>query len=343
MSQPRALITGITGQDGSYLAELLASKGYLVFGLARRSSHDFTAPIENLRLHRQLEIIHGDIRDHDAITRALEIAKPDEIYNLASQSHVGVSFNCVEETFAVNYQAAKNLVVTARTLFPQVKLYQASSSEMFGSAQPPQNEQTPFSPNNPYGESKVQAHKECVIQERAEFGTFVCAGILYNHESPRRGKNFVTRKISHSFAKIKLGLQETLEVGNIYSERDWGYAPDYVYAMWQMLQQTKPEDYVIATGVLHSVKDFIESAAEAIAMQLTWHGSGVDEYATDANGVPRVRINKEFYRPIDHTNNLIGDSTKAKALLGWEPTVSFNELVHTMIMSDLDELSHHES
>lgn len=170
----------------------------------------------------------------------------------------------------------------------------------------------------------------------------MCAGILYNHESPRRGKNFVTRKISHSFAKIK---RTTGNFGSwqIYSERDWGYAPDYVYAMWQMLQQTKPEDYVIATGVLHSVKDFIESAAEAIAMQLTWHGFGVDEYATDANGVPRVRINKEFYRPIDHTNNLIGDSTKAKALLGWKPTVSFNELVHTMIMSDLDELSHHES
>jgi GDPmannose 4,6-dehydratase len=343
MQQPRALITGVTGQDGSYLAELLASKGYRVFGLARRSSHDIPLSIEALRLQGTLEIIHGDIRDSESITRALGIAQPTEIYNLASQSHVGVSFDCREETFAVNYLAAKHLVTTARTQLPGVKIYQASSSEMFGASTPPQNESTPFTPNNPYGESKARAHVECVLAEREKFGTFVCAGILYNHESPRRGKNFVTRKITHSFAKIKLGLQETLEVGNIYSERDWGYAPDYVQAMWQILQQPKPDDYIISTGVLHSVKDFIHSAALAIAMPLTWHGSGSDECAIDENGIPRVRINKEFYRPNDHTNNLVGDNTKAKTVLGWSPTVTFDELVHIMINADLAELARYES
>lgn len=335
MTPKRALITGITGQDGSYLAELLCARGYIVFGFARRSSRDVPAYIEALRLNGSLTLLHGDLRDRDAIDHALQIAQPDEIYNLASQSHVGISFDCAEETWATNFTAAKMLIETAIARLPQVRIYQASSSEMFGDVPAPQTETSSCHPTNPYGEAKLKAYTDCVVQLRETTGAFICSGILYNHESPRRGKNFVTRKITHSMAKIKLGLQERLEVGNIDAERDWGYAPDYVETMWRMLARDTPEDFVIATGTLHSVKDFIHASATHAGIILNWTGTGQDQQAVDEHGVVRVAINPQFYRPTDHLHNLVGDTSKARSILNWQPTVNFTELVALMTDYDL--------
>jgi len=340
MSRKRALITGITGQDGSYLSELLVDKGYEVYGLARRSSRDISEPIEKLRLQKKVTVIHGDIRDTESIKHSLGIAKPDELYNLASQSHVGISFDCTEETMAVNYHAAESLFNEALSVNSKVKIYQASSSEMFGNAAHPQNESTAFHPINPYGISKLLAYQKCVLENRIKRNAFVCSGILYNHESPRRGKNFITRKITHSLVKIKLGLQDTLEVGNINSKRDWGYAKDYVEAMWQMMQQTDPDDFVIATGLLHSVKDIIDTTARNLDINLNWVGKGVNTQALNNAGKVIVKINPEFYRPIDATN-LVGDSTKARNTLGWAPSIDFEELISLMVQSDLNELKKH--
>ncbi len=341
MSQKRALITGLTGQDGSYLAELLVARDYQVNGLVRRSSHDISEPVETLRLQGAVELVYADMRDTKSIKRALERSQPDEIYNLASQSHVGLSFEIPEETFAINSDATTTLVQAALAQNPNVRIYQASSSEMFGDAPGPQNEMTAMHPTNPYGESKLQAYREAVLKPRTEQGAFICSGILYNHESPRRGKQFVTRKITHSFAKIKCNLQDTLEVGNIHALRDWGYAADYVDAMWRMMQHDTPDDFVIATGTLHSVKDVIDTAAHALGMTLTWNGEGVDERAVDEQGITRVSINPKFYRPIDHVQNLVGDSTKAREILNWKPITDFATLITLMVQHDLAELQSH--
>jgi len=342
MNRRRALITGVTGQDGTYLAELLAEKNYEIFGIARRSSADICTPIETLRLNKKIDLIHGDIRDRRTIERAIEISKPDEVYNLASQSHVGISFDCPEETHSINYDSAILLIESALEQNPIAKIYQASSSEMFGlTNEYPQTEKTPFNPTSPYGESKVKAYLKCQ-QIRKERGAFVCSGITYNHESPRRPKNFVTRKISHSVAKIKAGKQSSFAVGNIYSERDWGYAEDYVRGIWSMMQQEKPDDFIIATGVPHTVKDFIETAANSVSINLEWVGTGMNEHAINVeDGSVMVTIDKNFYRPTDPTH-LVGDASKAMEELGWQPQVKFHELVALMTLSDLRSITTYE-
>jgi len=334
----RAFITGITGQDGSYLSELLLEKGYEVFGLVRRISHDATVRLGNLEREGKVTLLDGNLRDIGTIQRALEIAQPDEIYNLAAQSDVGVSFRCPEETMEVNYYGLGRLVNAAMKQNPKVRIYQAATSEMFGSSKPPQSEKTAFAPVSPYGESKLKGYQDFVEGYRKSHGLFICSGILFNHESPRRGVNFVTRKITSSLARIKLGLQETLELGNLEAKRDWGYAKDYVEAMWRMLQQDKPQDFVISTGISHKVRDFVNASAAALGVKLKWSGGGVDEVARDENGKVIVRVNPQFYRPVD-VHYLLGDSRKAQRALKWKHSVTFEELVKLMTEADFAELS----
>lgn len=334
----KALITGITGQDGSYLAEFLLSKGYKVFGFTRRSSTDPFMRLEHLLKDKGIEIIYGNMRDLNTIKNALVKVQPDEIYNLAAQSHVGVSFDCPEETMEVNYYGLGRIVNQAMELNKNIRIYQASTSEMFGSSEPPQSENTPFVPISPYAEAKLKAHEDFVVGYREKHGLFICSGILFNHESPRRGKQFVTRKISHSMAKIKLGLQDCFELGNLDSKRDWGFAGDYVEAMWMMLQQEKPDDFVISTGENHTVREFVEIAAEMIGKKITWEGEGLDEVGKDQAGNIIVKINEKFYRPTD-PHNLLGDNSKAREILGWESKTSFRDLVKMMVEADLANLS----
>ena len=339
MKQKRALITGITGQDGSYLAEFLLEKEYEVFGLVRRTSNDPLIRIEDLSLGRKIKIIYGDLRDTGSVARALKEVNPDEIYNLAAQSSVGVSFQCPEETFDVNYYGFGRLVNEATHLNSSVRIYQASSSEMFGNVlETPQKETTPFNPVSPYAEAKVRAHNDYVVRYRKERNSFICSGILFNHESPRRGKNFVTRKITHSMAKIKLGLQDSFELGNLDAKRDWGYAGDYVEAMWLMLQQDDPQDFVISTGESHSVRDFVDATAKALNIEITWEGEGLNEVAKDSFGRIILRINPKYYRP-NEVNSVLGDSSKAREILKWNPKTTFIELVGMMVKADFEELS----
>jgi len=335
----KALITGITGQDGSYLAELLVSKGYEVYGFLRRSSTDPLMRIEELHLEGKLKLVYGNLRDIASIKRALEESQPDEIYNLAAQSDVGISFKIPEETTEINYYGVGRLVNEAMEINPKVRIYQASTSEMFGKTNPPQNEDSVFAPVSPYGEAKLKAHEDFVVGYREKHGLFICSGFLFNHESPRRGEHFVTRKITLSLAKIKLGLQEYMELGNLEAKRDWGFAGNYVEAMWLMLQQDKPEDIVIATGESHTVRDFVNAAAKALDMKITWEGSGLEEVGKDENGKIVVKINKNFYRPAE-VDYLLGDATKAKEKLGWEPKVTFYGLVEMMAKSDLSIIEH---
>ena len=331
--QKVALITGITGQDGSYLAELLLSKGYTVYGLVRRSSRDpflrMPAGVRDKTL-----TIYGDLRDTGALERALETAKPDEVYNLAAQSDVGISFMCPEETVEINYYGLGRLINAIQKHAPHARVYQASTSEMFGSTQPPQNETSSFMPVSPYGEAKHKAHLDYVVGYRDKHQMHISSGILFNHESPRRGEHFVTRKITKSLAKIKLGLQDVFELGNLDARRDWGFAGDYVEAMWRMLQQDTPGDYVIATGNMHTVREFLTEAARAIEMPLSFEGVGVDEVAKDRKGRVIVRVNPKFYRPVE-VNALQGDSTRAKKVLGWEPKTTFSDLVTMMARADV--------
>lgn len=328
----KALITGITGQDGSYLAEFLLKKGYEVYGLVRRTSNDpflrFDYP--NIQIHK----IDGNLRDLATVRRAMEEVVPDEVYNLAAQSHVGVSFNCPEETEDINYYGTGRVVNEAIRVNPKVRIYQASTSEMFGSSKPPQNEKTPFKPVSPYADAKMRAHTDFVVHMR-EKGHYVCSGILFNHESPRRGAQFVTRKITISLAKLKLGLQDHLELGNLDAKRDWGFAGDYVEVMWKMLQQKEPRDYVIATGETRTVRDFVDAAAAALGMKIKWSGKGVKEVGKDEKGKVIVKVNPKFYRPAE-VDYLQGDPTKARKELGWKPKTSFNELVRMMVESDLE-------
>ncbi len=318
---PNALITGITGQDGSYLAEFLLAKGYRVYGLVRRAS---TFNDERIRhLLGRVELLDADLIDQISLIQALRRSQPDEIYNLAAMSFVATSFQQSVATGEYTALSVTRMLEAARLLDRPVRFYQASTSEMFGKVQAvPQNEQTPFYPRSPYGVAKLYGHW-ITTNFRESYDLFACSGILFNHESPRRGMEFVTRKISHAVASIKLGLQQKLVLGNLEAERDWGFAGDYVKAMWMMLQQERPEDFVIATGQTHSVQEFIEAAFAYVEIE-DWQR--------------HVEIDKQFFRPAE-VDQLIGDATKARCQLGWEPAVTFEELVHMMVESDLQRLA----
>ena len=337
----KALITGITGQDGSYLAELLLSKGYEVHGIIRRSSSFNTGRIENIyqdphEKNRKLILHYGDLSDSSNINRVLEKVKPDEIYNLGAQSHVMVSFELPEYTGNVDGLGTLRLLDAVRELGLKVKIYQAGSSEMFGKVQEtPQKETTPFYPRSPYGCAKVYAHF-LAVNYREAYNLFVCNGILFNHESPRRGATFVTRKITRGLSRIKVGLDEKIFIGNLGAQRDWGYAQDYVEAMWLMLQQEKPDDYVVATGETHSVREFIEKAGTKLGFDIVWEGVGLGEKGIDKkSGRVVVEVDPAYFRPAE-VDVLMGDASKAKAKLGWSPRVTFDELVTLMCAADFE-------
>jgi GDPmannose 4,6-dehydratase len=339
----RALITGITGQDGAYLAELLLEKGYEVHGVKRRASSFNTDRIDHLyqdphdrgvRLH----LHYGDLTDATNLIRIIQQTQPDEIYNLAAQSHVGVSFETPEYTANSDalgplrvLEAIRILGLTSKTRF-----YQASTSEMFGKVQEvPQRETTPFYPRSPYGAAKVYAYW-ITVNYREAYGLFACNGILFNHESPVRGETFVTRKITRGLARIHAGLDQSMFLGNLDSLRDWGHARDYVRAQWLILQQAEPEDFVIATGEQHSVREFAERAAAALGMHLEWQGKGVEERGIDTkSGRVVIRIDPRYYRPTE-VESLLGDSSKAREKLGWAPEIDFQTLVNEMVAEDLD-------
>lgn len=334
----RALITGITGQDGSYLAEYLLTLGYEVWGFVRRTSQNSFGNIESIiKPPKGVKLVYGSMRDAGTLRAAIQESDPHEIYNLAAQSHVWVSFKSPDETMEINYYGLGRLVHEAMKHNPKIRIYQASTSEMFGSTKPPQNEKSPMKPVSPYGEAKLFAHEDFVKGYREKHNLFICSGILFNHESPRRGENFVTRKITIGLAKIKLGIEEKLLLGNLDAKRDWGYAGDYVKVMHKMLQQKKPEDYVIATGKSHSVREFVEAAAIAIDMPITWSGKGIKEVGKTKNGKIVVAVAKEFYRP-NEVHYLLGNPSKARKSLKWEMNTSFKELVAMMAHADYDRL-----
>jgi GDPmannose 4,6-dehydratase len=336
----KALITGITGQDGSYLAELLLEKGYEVYGLIRRSSSFNTARIDHIlddahkpgtRLFRQ----YGDLGDSSSLSRLTEKIEPDEIYNLGAQSHVRVSFDIPEYTGDVVGIGALRLLDAIKETRIKTRLYQASSSEMFGSTPPPQNEKSRFSPRSPYACSKVFAYWTA-INYRDGYNLFASNGILFNHESPRRGETFVTRKITKGLSRIKLGIEDCLFLGNLEAKRDWGYAKDYVEGMWMMLQQDEPDDFVLATGKCYSVRDFVEEVAKVLDIDLIWKGKGLNEKGIDSKSNKTIiKIDPYFFRPTE-VDELIGDYSKAKNILGWEPKIKFKELVKIMVDADFD-------
>lgn len=335
----QALITGITGQDGSYLAELLLKKGYKVHGLIRRGSTFNTGRIEHLYKDphyedSQLFLHHGDLTDASSISRLLEKIAPDEVYHLGAQSHVRVSFDMPEFTADVTGVGTLRILDAIREVGLRTRFYQASSSEMFGQVlEVPQKETTPFNPQSPYACAKVYAYW-ITRGYRDSYGLHASNGILFNHESPRRGETFVTRKITRGLAQIKLGAQECLYLGNLEALRDWGYAGDYVEAMWLMLQQPEPDDYVIATGESHSVREFVEEACMHLDINLEWEDEGLDEVGIDADsGNVIVRIDPRYFRPSE-VDYLLGDFTKAKQKLGWVPSVTFAELVQIMVEAD---------
>ena len=341
----RALVTGITGQDGSYLAELLLEKGYEVHGLVRRSSSFNRARIDHLRADRRfgrrLFLHYGDLSDADSLHEAVKVAKPQEVYNLAAQSHVGISFRQPTYTADVVALGTLRLLEALRQLAPEARFYQASSSELFGKAeQVPQNEKTPFHPRSPYAVAKLFAYW-ATVNYREAYGLFACNGILFNHESPRRGENFVTRKITKAVAEFALLLrEEPLPLGNLDARRDWGFAGDYVEAMWRMLQQEQPDDYVVGTGETHSVREFCELAFREIGVELVWEGSGVEERGVDrATGRTLVVVDPRYFRPAE-VELLQADPRKAREKLGWQPRVSFSELVQLMVQADRQALAH---
>jgi GDPmannose 4,6-dehydratase len=337
-----ALITGITGQDGSYLAEFLLAKGYFVHGIKRRASSFNTARIDHLYqdphdANVRLKLHYGDLTDATNLIRIVQEVQPDEIYNLAAQSHVGVSFETPEYTSNADGVGTLRVLEAIRILGLEKKtrFYQASTSEMFGKVQEiPQRETTPFYPRSPYGAAKVYAYW-ITVNYREAYGLFACNGILFNHESPLRGETFVSRKITRALARIKVGLQETLHLGNLDSRRDWGHARDYIRAQWLMLQQEMPEDFVIATGKQYSVRDFVVAAGSLLGMQIEWHNEGVDEVGIDAvTGRKLVRVDPRYFRPTE-VETLLGDATKARQKLGWTAEITFPELVAEMVESDL--------
>ncbi|MFZ0449425.1 MAG: GDP-mannose 4,6-dehydratase [Desulfatiglandaceae bacterium] len=339
-----ALITGITGQDGAYLADFLLKKGYEVHGIKRRSSSFNTGRVDHLYRDPHETDVHffmhyGDLTDSTNLIRIIQETRPDEIYNLAAQSHVRVSFETAEYTANSDALGTLRLLEAIRILGLEQKtrFYQASTSELFGKVQEtPQKESTPFYPRSPYAAAKLYGYW-ITINYREAYNMFACNGILFNHESPIRGETFVTRKITRAVARIKLGLKDGIYLGNLDAKRDWGYAGDYVKAMWLMLQQDEPEDFVIATGKAHSVREFVERAFEEIGIDLKWEGAGVKEVGKDsATGRVLVRIDPRYFRPTE-VDCLQGDPTKARKKLGWEPKVSFEELVRMMVREDLKE------
>jgi GDPmannose 4,6-dehydratase len=339
----KALITGITGQDGAYLAEFLLAKGYHVHGIKRRASSFNTDRIDHLYQdpHEQdlrLELHYGDLTDSTNLIRIIQEVQPDEIYNLAAQSHVAVSFETPEYTANSDAVGTLRVLEAIRILGLEktTRFYQASTSEMFGKVQEiPQRETTPFYPRSPYGAAKVYAHW-ITVNYREAYGMFACSGILFNHESPMRGETFVSRKITRGLTRIKVGLQETLHLGNLDARRDWGHARDYVRAQWLMLQQEVPEDFVIATGKQFSVRDFVVAAGSLLDLRIEWQGEGVDEVGIDAaSGRRLVLVDPRYFRPTE-VETLLGDATKARQKLGWTAEVTFPELVAEMVESDME-------
>ena len=335
----KALITGITGQDGSYLAEFLLKKGYEVHGIKRRTSLINTHRIDHLyqnphEANRSFFLHHGDLTDSTSLIRIIQEVQPNEIYNLAAQSHVAVSFEEPEYTANSDALGALRILEAIRILRLQkkVKYYQASTSELFGVAQEiPQNEKTPFYPRSPYGVSKLYAYW-ITVNYREAYGIYACNGILFNHESPVRGETFVTRKITRALSRIKLGLQKNLFLGNLNALRDWGHAKDYVAAQWLMLQQQKPDDFIIATGKQHSVRDFINMASKNLDMQIKWSGKNLDEVGS-FNGKEIIKVDPRYFRPTE-VETLLGDASKAKKKLNWTPKISFEQLVKEMVEED---------
>ena len=337
----RALITGVTGQDGAYLAEFLLQKGYEVHGIKRRSSSLNTSRVDHLyedphQAKRRLVLHYGDMTDASSLIRIVQQVQPDEVYNLAAQSHVKVSFEEPEYTANSDalgplrlLEAIRILQLTAKTRF-----YQASTSEMFGLVQQiPQSETTPFYPRSPYGVAKLYGYW-ITINYRESYGMYACNGILFNHESPTRGETFVTRKVTRALARIKLGLQQKLYLGNLDSLRDWGHARDYIEMQWMMLQQERAEDYVIATGLQYSVRDFVTLAAACLDIHLAWSGTGMEEQAHDQYGNAVVAVDRRYFRPAE-VESLLGDATKARKQLGWAPRTDFRSLVEEMALEDL--------
>jgi GDPmannose 4,6-dehydratase len=336
-----ALITGITGQDGSYLAEFLLAKGYEVHGIKRRASLFNTDRIDHIfqdphTSSPKLFLHYGDLSDSSNLTRILQQVQPDEVYNLGAMSHVAVSFESPEYTADVDGMGTLRLLEAIRFLGLEKKtrFYQASTSELYGLVQEtPQRETTPFYPRSPYAVAKLYAYW-ITVNYREAYGMYACNGILFNHESPRRGETFVTRKITRALARIKLSLQECLYLGNLNALRDWGHAKDYVEMQWLMLQQNQPDDFVIATGVQYTVRDFVDAAAKELGMEITWRGVGEDEKGYDAAGKCVVAVDPRYFRPTE-VETLLGDASKAKNKLGWTPKISFDELVSEMVREDL--------
>lgn len=325
-----ALITGVTGQDGSYLAELLLSKGYEVHGIKRRCSNLNTERVDHLFNNPHFHLHYGDMTDGSNLAHIVKKVKPDEVYNLAAQSHVAVSFEQPEYT--ANADAVGTLRLLEACVFTDAAFYQASTSEMFGSSPAPQNEDTPFSPRSPYGAAKLYAHW-ITVNYREAYGMYACSGILFNHESPRRGDTFVTQKIVKALCRIKKGQQKKLTLGNLDAMRDWGHAKDYVNAMWLMLQQEEPEDFVIATGRQYTVRQFVEAVALRLGMNIVWSGSGVNEVGF-CDGRLIIDIDKRYLRPAE-VESLCGDATKARQKLGWKPVITFDQLVNEMVEAQL--------
>ena len=335
----KALIFGVTGQDGSYLSELLIKKNYDVHAVKRRSSSLNTERIDHLYKHKNFFLHYGDLTDAISVNRLINLVKPNEIYNLGAQSHVAVSFIIPNYTANVDALGCLNILeaIKSLNLINKVKFYQAGTSEMFGKVMEiPQTEKTPFYPRSPYGVAKVFSHW-MTINYRESYNMFACNGILFNHESPRRGETFVTRKITIGLSKIKLGLEKKLVLGNINAKRDWGHAQDFVEAQWLILQQKKPDDYVIATGEQHSVKEFINIAAKYLDMRIYWKGSGIKEKGFNENGKVIIECSKKYFRPAE-VETLLGNPKKARKLLKWKPKITFKKLVSEMVESDFSKL-----
>jgi GDPmannose 4,6-dehydratase len=339
----RALVTGITGQDGAYLAEFLLQKGYEVHGIKRRASSFNTDRIDHLyqdphHSDRRLILHYGDLTDATNLIRIVQSVQPDEIYNLAAQSHVGVSFETAEYTANADAMGTLRLLEAIRILGLErrTRFYQASTSELYGKVREvPQTEQTPFYPRSPYGVAKLYAYW-ITVNYREAYGMYACNGILFNHESPLRGETFVSRKITRALARIHAGLERTLHLGNLDARRDWGHANDYVEAQWLMLQQEQPDDFVIATGQQHSVREFVELAGRGLDMRIRWEGAGLEERGVDAkSGNTVVRIDPRYFRPTE-VETLLGDASKARAKLGWSPRKTFEDLVTEMIQTDYE-------
>ncbi len=343
----RALVTGITGQDGAYLAELLLGKGYEVYGIVRRSSSFNTARIDHIYQDPhdddvRMRLIFGDLGDASSINHVMKIVRPDEVYNLGAQSHVKVSFDIPEYTSDITGLGCIRLLEAMRELGIDAKFYQASSSELYGKVvETPQSETTPFYPRSPYACAKAYAF-HITRNYRESYGMFAVNGILFNHESPRRGATFVTRKITRAVAAISNQAQDTLYLGNLDAKRDWGFAGDYVEAMWRMLQADEPQDFVVATGETHTVREFCELAFAHVGMPIKWEGEGVDERGIGPDGKVLIRVDPKYFRPAE-VELLLGDATKAKTVLDWEPEVTFRQLVEMMVDSDMEEFKNPSS